>query len=242
MSFFLVFCCLWLSCSAWRLWRDRGECGGRFLRHRHAMLWLLSLWRGTVWPCCGCHHCGVAQCGHEPNNPGQPAPTSAFSNRTVSREKQVASIQPNVRKHRISVLFDDLLLKKNTTIAEMILMSGQPVCPASRSSGHSISDRDGHSAAGATAASFPPCHYVRPRHTTPARLASIREQADVRFTSLSLLAHATMDLHSQHTIAQDFVSKHFQFRVALDLRSSPYRHQPAVNDLGAHELDSLQTA
>ena len=200
MSFFLVFCCLWLSCSAWRLWRGRGECGGRFLRHRHAS--------GTVWPCCGCHHCGVAQCGHEPNNPGQPAPTSAFSNRT----------------------------------AEMILMSGQPVCPASRSSGHSISDRDGHSAAGATAASFPPCHYVRPRHTTPARLASIREQADVRFTSLSLLAHATMDLHSQHTIAQDFVSKHFQFRVALDLRSSPYRHQPAVNDLGAHELDSLQTA
>lgn len=46
-------------------------------------------------------------------------------------------------------------------------------------------------------------------HKTPARLASIRERADVRFTSLTFLAHATMDLHSQHTIAQDFVPNTF---------------------------------
>ena len=46
-------------------------------------------------------------------------------------------------------------------------------------------------------------------HRTAARLASIGERADVRFTSLTFLAHATMDLHSQHTIVQDFVPNTF---------------------------------
>ena len=135
-----------------------------------------------------------------PPERGQPAPTSAFSNRTASREKEFASTQPNVRNDHILIVPDVSCSCRH-----------QAVCPASRSSGHKVR---------VLRSSFPiwsrwiTVQLELRQHSslrvtmsgsgtqrTAARLASIGERADVRFTSLSFLIHATMDLHSQHTIS-----------------------------------------
>ena len=55
---------------------------------------------------------------------GQPAPTSAFSNRTASREKEFASTQPNFRNDQILIVPDGSPSCRH-----------QAVCPSSRSSG-----------------------------------------------------------------------------------------------------------
>jgi hypothetical protein len=72
-------CISFLSFAACGCRVAHGDCG-------ETVASVAGVFCATAMPCCGCHHCGVAQCGREPNNPLFLPPFDLITASTLPRD------------------------------------------------------------------------------------------------------------------------------------------------------------